>query len=254
MYQGTEPSPKGLGYCAHAGQANNKRKGRDGNMWIISTTQQGVKRWIKLTAQRPYIKGSSGHHPTKQYNDPFFLTHDNGGRPFIVYLPKGGGGKLGVSVYRIPKGSTDPKPNRSAYTQLVFSSNKVARVWIGKSPKNRTTEPGRGYGRAFDGNSILVQHNDLDYTFIGNMIFSFRAYAPITHFVSPVGNNDVPYPYAIDQDGCNYLFAEHKTIKSIPSEFADPYDYYYAIFRDKRVKSNSGIRPFSQRRIVVRRL
>ena len=31
----TEPSPKGLGYCAHGMKEGDKKKGKDGNMWII---------------------------------------------------------------------------------------------------------------------------------------------------------------------------------------------------------------------------
>ena len=46
-YKGTEPSPKGLGYCAHTMMKGKIRKGLDGNKWIISTTKNGTKRWIK---------------------------------------------------------------------------------------------------------------------------------------------------------------------------------------------------------------
>ena len=46
-YKGNEPSPKGLGYCAHAEKLNKKKKGKDGNMWIVSETKKGIRRWIK---------------------------------------------------------------------------------------------------------------------------------------------------------------------------------------------------------------
>ena len=42
-YKGTEPSPKGLGYCAKGEKLNKKMKGNDGNMWIINETKTGVK-------------------------------------------------------------------------------------------------------------------------------------------------------------------------------------------------------------------
>ena len=48
-YKGTEPSPKGRGYCAKGEKLNKKMKGNDGKMWIISETKTGVKRWIKFT-------------------------------------------------------------------------------------------------------------------------------------------------------------------------------------------------------------
>ena len=46
-YKGNEPSPKGLGYCAHAEKIGKIKKGKDGNKWKIETTLKGVKRWIK---------------------------------------------------------------------------------------------------------------------------------------------------------------------------------------------------------------
>ena len=51
-YKGTEPSPKGLGYCAHSEKLNKKMKGRDGNIWIIQKTSKGVKRWVKNSKEK----------------------------------------------------------------------------------------------------------------------------------------------------------------------------------------------------------
>jgi hypothetical protein len=45
-YKGTEPSPKGLGYCAHSEEIGTIRLGRDNKKWIITTTSKGIKRWI----------------------------------------------------------------------------------------------------------------------------------------------------------------------------------------------------------------
>ena len=44
-YKGTEPSPKGLGYCAHAEKLNSKKKGKDEHNWYVIKTKVGVKRW-----------------------------------------------------------------------------------------------------------------------------------------------------------------------------------------------------------------
>ena len=46
-YKGDEPSPKGLGYCAHTEELGTIKTGLDGNKWIISSTTKGIKRWIK---------------------------------------------------------------------------------------------------------------------------------------------------------------------------------------------------------------
>ena len=47
-YKGTEPSPKGLGYCAHVEKEGKKRKGRDGNKWVIKKVSNGSLRWFKV--------------------------------------------------------------------------------------------------------------------------------------------------------------------------------------------------------------
>ena len=46
-YNGDEPSPKGLGYCAHAEKLGILKKGKDGNIWKNEVTVKGVKRWVK---------------------------------------------------------------------------------------------------------------------------------------------------------------------------------------------------------------
>ena len=56
-YKGTEPSPKGLGYCAHAQEVDKIRKGLDGNRWIVTTNKNGIKRWIKYKSTEPSPKG-----------------------------------------------------------------------------------------------------------------------------------------------------------------------------------------------------
>ena len=51
-YKGNEPSPKGLGYCAHAEKIGKVKKGLDGNKWIVSETKNGTKRWVKNTKKQ----------------------------------------------------------------------------------------------------------------------------------------------------------------------------------------------------------
>ena len=47
-YKGTEPSPKGLGICSQALKEGTKKKGKDGNMWIVKKIKNGQLRWIKF--------------------------------------------------------------------------------------------------------------------------------------------------------------------------------------------------------------
>jgi len=50
-YKGDEPSPKGLGYCAHVEKEGSRKKGKDGNIWEVKSVSSGSKRWVKITKE-----------------------------------------------------------------------------------------------------------------------------------------------------------------------------------------------------------
>ena len=65
-YKGTEPSPKGLGFCAHACKLGQRKRGHDGNMWIVRENKKSkTKRWAKtiLTKRSTQTKQNK---PTKR--------------------------------------------------------------------------------------------------------------------------------------------------------------------------------------------
>ena len=57
-YKGTEPSPKGLGHCAHTMKEGNIKDGRDGNKWIIKKDKNGRLSWKKIISSFEQIKNS----------------------------------------------------------------------------------------------------------------------------------------------------------------------------------------------------
>ena len=46
-YRGTEPSPKGRGYCAHAYKVGEIQKGKNGKTWRVEITKNKIKRWVQ---------------------------------------------------------------------------------------------------------------------------------------------------------------------------------------------------------------
>ena len=54
-YKGNEPSPKGLGWCAHGEKEGKVRKGKDGNQWIVKKVKNGSKRWVKKVINKKKI-------------------------------------------------------------------------------------------------------------------------------------------------------------------------------------------------------
>ena len=142
-----------------------------------------------------------------------FKIHHNYATPFVVTIDKNK-----VTVIK-----TDTN-------EMVLDINGVIRVFIGESPITDITIISEGHGPAFKGNTILVQTGNHEYTYIGSRIYSFRSLAEIDKYVSEIGNNDVPYPYAVDINNNFYLMTEDVVLKQLDESYhVDPYSYLYSI-------------------------
>lgn len=51
FYTGSEPSPKGRGYCARFETIGTKMKGTDGTTWIVQSRSSGSRAWTKVSAK-----------------------------------------------------------------------------------------------------------------------------------------------------------------------------------------------------------
>jgi len=162
-----------------------------------------------------------------------YRTHDNGGRPFLVYVNN----DLTVNVYSKPVDEYCFYPDYynlpDNYINLVDSYVKPVKVFVGTSPYNRMTSFSGGHGTHFDGNSILVYLGNFEYVFIGDCIYKFKTTDDIIEtYYSPVGNSDVPYPFAISNKNVYFMLDKTyvaRTIydKVVPKDETDGYSYYY---------------------------
>lgn len=161
-----------------------------------------------------------------------YLVHDNGGRPYKVVI-----NSRNIKIYiRTPESQSESESDENTcdcpsdselmklYTTLIYTIDSYKYVFVGEDP-NQDTE---GLGAKFYlGNSILVKVDDHDYISIGWIISRFRTTDIIEDYVSTVGNNDVPYPYAI---GTKYTYLTIENVK-IPNKYlapdVDPYLQYY---------------------------
>jgi hypothetical protein len=154
---------------------------------------------------------------------PTYEIHDNGGRPFFVEIAG-----MQVNVY---KNMNEWVLQDKQFVELVkprkhlfeFTANEI---FIGKkSPKG-------GYDglkpKEAEGNSILL-HVGEKYVFIGHEIYEFspRAGDTIEKFYSDVGNNDVPYPYAVGTTHIYILLDKVAVEKSFFNMKNDIYRQYY---------------------------
>lgn len=158
-----------------------------------------------------------------------FYTHDNGGRPFRIKINKNKVEvyKLDVTIFdRDDFDEDDFECNREKYYDLLFKICSK-RIFVGEDVY-----------RDFRGNSILLKLSKNQYMHIGSNIFKFKTDAPIVEYYSPVGNSDVPYPWAVDSEGRCYLMIEGKILLTIIDDVSnpefEPYDKYYSNCKGER--------------------
>ncbi len=221
-YKGDEPSPKGLGYCAHAEKVGKTMKGKDGNMWIISETAKKIKRWVKVSQKVP------GKH---------YYIHDNGGRPFLVVV----NGK-DVSIYKREKYDAQEK----APYNVLIKKIKAKAVIIGsdKSMKSKGV-----------GNSILLDMGKNKYICITGLIFQFELENGdrFVKYFSQIGNSDVPYPVVLGENyfysmvdlncGSRKYFPENYKV----NDYEDGHSFYYTSFEKKNKKKLKGFKIIEKR-------
>jgi len=170
-----------------------------------------------------------------------YYTHDNGGRPFLMYIleaqePREDRETQKVRIYKIPKEThyfVEDDISHDYYVELVAEYDAV-NIFIGHSPLNDITKFSGGHGPRFDGNTNLLDLGDGKYVYVGEEIYEFTTDDRIIRYYSPVGNNDVPYSFAVGEKYV-YFMADNAYIsreiydEKVPlSETeTDGYLYYY---------------------------
>ncbi len=285
-YKGDEPSPKGLGYCAHAEKIGTVKKGKDGNKWRVEKTMTGARRWVKYNkvatkakaktktkksktktksrrSRVKYVKPDLIEGPNVKIDGPkkVYFTHDNGGRAFKVVIQKGKGDKKIVHV--IPVKYADDI--YETHYPKIFKSFNIEKVYVGKdSGKSSGSDIGGMNTRGFDGNSILLKVKGNEYIFIGWDMYQFKLNDrdELVKYFSLVGNNDVPYPVLLGKDNVyfmndrKYVPREYFPLDIGMREYEDAYTYYFGIKNGKvytlhplkeRAKKMKGLKQLHKR-------
>lgn len=209
--------------------------------WVQQTTSDNhTKRFLNPDRTLLCSDNLSYQNIEDKFQDyESYYIHDNGGRPFLVYVnPE----TKHVAIF---KQNTDEcyVSNENGienwmYIQQIEDYNPM-RIFIGKSPFNSMTEFSGGHGDKFDGNSILLHLFRTKYIYIGSEIFSFETENDIVDYVSHVGNSDVPYPYAVDVNGRHYMMLDKKIMDNVPKDHNDPYAYHYELTKDSNKKDET---------------
>lgn len=191
-------------------------KGNDKNLWVCKSLENLEQRWVRT----PIMSGAS------------YITHNNGGCPFKVYV-----NKSHVSVYEQDESLHSSvydlyrKKSRSEL-ERALSLIYIKKVW--ETKKALAVYPGVYRGRHYPqttrfskGNSVLVRMGNKSFVYIQDEICRLTLKDRFKSFHSPLGNNDVPYPWIVGEK-YTYLLAEKIYLENtLLDKQADPYERFY---------------------------
>lgn len=153
-----------------------------------------------------------------------YVTHDNGGRPFMVIRQN----QEIVDVHLV--GNDGAAYGDEEQGELLCNYAEVTQFFAGDDPVCDER-----------GNSVLFrvarQNGAHHYVYVGSEIYTFSSEEPVTSYVSPLGNSDVPYPYAVTASR-TYLMIENVYVNNddllrqspLAAEYTnedEPYGQYY---------------------------
>lgn len=190
-------------------------------------------RALKRRAKDSGRSFESGPNPSTLLRPKSYLTHDNGGRAFLVKFDKSRFEVFAPDIRRLNSltGNETKKTLEKCFTRCVLRAFHV-RVMIGKSTKSWAD----GTGPKFDGNSILFELVDGRYICVGERIILFAPGERILRYESPVGISDVPFPYAVGSNryyltmlgGCVWVDRKEMSRAKIGGKTVrNPYDFAF---------------------------
>ena len=176
----------------HAGECKGKvLKGNNGSNYKSVANTAGVYTW-KLVAKTLKLKG-------KRY-----VITDNGGKPWIVEdFPK----QNKAVIYK----------NKGDNVNEVVEPVKVAEMkYIALWPSSDSS----AFGDWKKGNTVLIQKSKDTFVLVYRNISEFKILDEPVKFMSPIGNNDVPYPYLIGTKNV-YFLVDAGSIEYVPVDNID---------------------------------
>ena len=214
---------------------------------IVVTKSNKIRRWFSRFSRQEEPKDSGDtmgmtselykELRRKHRGDKVYTTHANYSRPFVVYVSK-----QHATVYRRQHSDEWSNSDRKNYTQQVVQF-PIHKCHVGKSPLTPTSRWSGGYGKAFDGNTLLLDLGNGTYAYVGAYVYTFSLMPGDTFhsYFSVVGPNDVPYPilrghthvyFMLDRTAVplsKWAFAPNNTKEPLRTRWADAYKDYYTM-------------------------
>ncbi len=179
-------------------------KGNDGKMYISSPDKRGIHKWILQKPKPLKVKGEE------------YEIIDNYNRPFIAVV-----NPTKVTIYLGQQSDATPD---YYYKDKEILSTSYLKVFIGDNDLKDKHYAKKG---DFPGNSILIKVSPKKYIYVGDQIYSFTTDDTITSYYSPLGNNQVPYPYAVGEKSVYFMLDRMAVPVSDIDLKEDGYGQYY---------------------------
>jgi len=179
--------------------------GNDGTQYKSVPDKRGIHTWKKLNSTRKAT--------TSKVNGKAYKIHDNGNRPFTVVDNKK---EKRVTIFNV---EMTPKPELVKLKEFKYLS-----FWPGSPVSN-------SFGDWEPGNTVVIQKDKSNYVFVNREVQEFQLEKgdEVVTYMSPIGNNDVPYPYIIGKTYV-YLLLEAATLPKESLDLKqDVYAQYYGI-------------------------
>jgi len=215
--------------------------------------------------------------PRDKIKPKVFSTHDNGGRLYKIAVSKND-----IKIYEINESEYEESLNTNYNSkiwskihkndELIKTITEFEGYWQGYGPcegvynysfvfngsRKKFEYDGRilkysgwkqndtDYDKWWIGNSVLIKLKEHKYMFVGAFIYEFTTKDEIIKFYSPVGRNDVPYPFAVGNTYTYFVNGDYVKCKNtdidkyITEDNAknyprdDMYSFYYDF--NKKVK------------------
>ena len=106
----------------------------------------------------------------------------------------------------------------------------------------------KGFVDSNNGNSILIQMDNHNYTYVGSKFYSFRCEEQILSYYSPVGNSGVPYPVAMTDTQALFMLDRVQVPKTDLEGYVNKYlkgnwtDLYEAFYSEGHDNNRHALR------------
>ena len=227
----TRPSPTESATLFSEG---TKKRGNDGNMYVISVDKNGRNRWVKTTNtnskpkndKKQTSKLSNKNTNNKKYKKINFSDLDgyepnliswNMTVPYISFINNQNNyAIIAKSTKKVNFDYTD-EINYELYDSII-TEFEFDKLFIPKGYELSDLNPKNLNDKTYDDGNTLLFKKENNYLFAGKQIYVFNITDDeIYEYFSPIGPNAVPYPVAFGKKYIYFLHNEDR--KRVPINY-----------------------------------